>query len=210
MKNLLAYLLLGLLCLCPPVLLGQRNEVSLAGLGNFNPVYWVGLHHGAFPIVGVNQSFLEKGSSKSTAGGALEYRYYWNDRNALGVLAEVNPSSIDLYAPNTTGFMPALQPDIRYDFDVLETQTFNATGRIRPFMQEGVGAALTDGYTQAGWSAEFAIVLGSGVDFQLTKHFSLRLADTFLTQKNGCYDDPTCQGSWGVVQNVRAGFTFKF
>ena len=77
-------------------------------------------------------------------------------------------------------------------------------------MQEGLGAALTNGYTQAGWSGELAIVLGAGIDTQLSKHISLRIADAFLTQKNGCYDDPTCRENWGVVQNVRAGFAFKF
>ena len=114
--------LLGLLLLCPSFLCGQSNELSVAGIGNFNPIYWVGLQHGSEPIVGVNQSFLQKGASRSTAGGAVEYRHYWNTSNALGLLTEVNPSSIDLYVPNSAGFTPYLQPDIRYDIDVLETK----------------------------------------------------------------------------------------
>jgi hypothetical protein len=98
---------------------------------------------------------------------------------------------------------------MRWDFSILATQSFRLKN-LSPFLSEGPGVVVTNGYGNSGWSAGFAFVAGVGTDYQFTRRFSTRLGMTFLNTRSGCYDDPTCSETWGVVEDLRIGFIYKW
>jgi hypothetical protein len=98
---------------------------------------------------------------------------------------------------------------MRYDFSILATQSFKARN-LTPFVQEGPGVVVTNGYGNSGWSAGFAFVAGLGADYQIGRRLSARTGITFLNTRSGCYDDPTCGDTWGVVEDLRIGIVYRW
>jgi hypothetical protein len=187
---------------------GPRTEMGFFAVGNYNSTSFVHLNdasHGGQQIVS---------SNKSSFGGGAEYRWRLSDRNALGFLYVQNPSDGRLWTSSTASMSGAstqtyIWPLMRYDFSILATQSFKA-GRITPFVSEGPGVVVTNGYDNSGWSAGFAFVAGVGTEYELNPRLSARTGITFLNTKGGCYDDPTCRETWGVVEDLRIGFVYKW
>jgi hypothetical protein len=170
-------------------------------VGNFNSTYNVGLAHGAYQI---------RGSNKSSLGAGWETRRYWNAHNALGLLYVQNPSDGNLWVPSGNGTGTSyIWPQMRYEVSVLATQRFSI-GKFSPFLSEGPGAVITNGYSNCGWNGEFAFVAGLGTQYEFSPRFSARTGITFLDSKIGCYGDPTCREAWSVAKDLRIGFAYKW
>jgi hypothetical protein len=192
-------------------LFGRRTEVGIFTVGNFNSTSFVHLNdssHGGQQVVS---------SNKSSFGGGAEYRWRWSDRNALGFLYVQNPSDGKLWVssspsssgPSTAATQSYIWPQMRWDLSILATQSFKAKN-LTPFVCEGPGIVVTNGYSVSGWSAGFAFVAGLGADYQLNRRLSARTGITFLNTKGGCYGDPTCGQTWGVVEDMRVGFVYRW
>lgn len=176
-------------------LFGQRTDFGVFTVGNFNPVSYITIH--------VNEPAIS--SNRSSLGGGAEYRRWFSDRNALGVLYTQNPSNGKLFWQGQN----YIWPDMRYDFSILATQRFKVKN-VEPFLSEGPGVVLTNGYGNCGWSGGFAFVTGFGTELQLSRQISARTGITFLNTRGGCYDDPTCLETWGVVEDLRIGVAYKW
>jgi hypothetical protein len=175
---------------------GPRPDVGIFTVGNFNPVSSITIQNTPHNAVS---------SNKSSVGGGLEYRRWLGDHNALGFLYVQNPSDGKLLWQG----QDYIWPQMRYDFSILATQRFNMK-KIAPFVCEGPGVVVTNGYNNSGWSAGLAFVAGLGADYSLSPRFSARTGVTFLDTKSGCYDDQTCHQAWGVVEDLRVGLAYKW
>jgi hypothetical protein len=179
-----------------PFFFVPRSDVAVFALGNFNPATDIIIH---------NTPHLAVSSNKSSLGGSAEYRHWFSARNALGILYAQNPSDGKLLWQGQN----YIWPQMRRDFSLLATQEM-AIGRFLPFLDEGPGVVVTNGYSNCGWSAGFALVAGLGADFQISRRFSARTGITFLDTSSGCYDDHTCRETWGVVKDLRVGLVYKW
>jgi len=189
---------------------GQRADVGIFTVGNFNQPNFIhldGYHPGSQEVVSMN---------KSSLGGGAEYRWKLSDRNTLGFLYVQNPSDIKLFVgsapPTPSGQSVTTQfisPLMRWDISVLATQSFKA-GKFTPFVCEGPGVLLSNGYSNSGWSHGFAFVGGVGVERRVNPQFSIRQGITFLDTRSGCYNDPTCHATWGVSEDIRIGIVYKW
>jgi len=189
-------------------LFGPRTDVGIFTVGNLNSTSFIRLNdasHGGQQVVS---------SNKSSLGGGAEYRWRWNDRNAFGLLYVQNPSDGKLWVSSSASASGAssqsyIWPLMRWDFSILATQSFRLKN-LSPFLNEGPGVVVTNGYSNSGWSGGFAFVAGVGTDYQFSRRFSTRVGVTFLNTRGGCYDDPTCSETWGVVEDLRIGFVYKW
>jgi hypothetical protein len=175
---------------------GQRNDVAIFALGNFNPVTDISIR---------NLPHLAVSSNKSSLGGSAEYRHWFSNRTALGLLYAQNPSDGKLLWQGQN----YIWPQMRRDMSVLATRSFNLRD-MAPFVSAGPGMVATNGYGNCGWSAGFAFVAGLGTDVHLSRRFSARTGITFLDTRSGCYDDHTCHETWGVVKDLRVGLAYKW
>jgi hypothetical protein len=180
----------------PQSFIGPRNEVGIFTNGNLNPVSFISVQN--TPHVAVS-------SNKSSLGGSAEYRRWFSDHHALGLLYAQNPSDGKLLWQGQN----YIWPQMRWDLSVLATESFSVRN-MAPFVCGGPGIVLTNGYGISGWSAGFAFVAGLGTDYQLSRRFSARTGITFLDTRSGCYDDPTCRDTWGVVEDLRVGLVYKW
>jgi hypothetical protein len=179
-----------------PAFYGQRADVGIFAVGNFNPSTDISIQ---------NTPHTAVSSNKSSIGGGVEYRRWFSDRNGLGFLYVQNPSDGKLIWQG----QDYIWPQMRRDFSILATQQFEI-GRFVTFFNEGPGVVITNGYSNSGWSAGFAFVAGLGIDYPLSRRLSARTGVTFLDTKSGCYDDQTCHATWGVVEDVRVGLAYKW
>lgn len=207
MKNLLLFLLIATASAA-----AQKNQISVMGEGNFNPVTYVYIDH-PIPIMGSSQ--------KSSLGGGAEYDRWFNPHHAFGVRYEQNPSDGKLSGNNVTNGW-AVWPQMRWEILGLFTEQLGShaeeaekvrMGRLTPFIQEGAGAVLTDDETNwalAGWSHSLAIAAGSGTDYWVTDRLAVRVSALVIADQTGCYDDPTCRPTWGLSHDIGAGFSYKW
>jgi opacity protein-like surface antigen len=106
-------------------------------------------------------------------GGQLMY----NVNNWLGILGDVG----GYWATSTTnsGSAGAAIPLL------LGPRVNLRRGVVTPFAQVLLGGVVTSsGIEQIGWQSHFAMTAGGGVDFKVSKHFSIRpvQAEYFLTK----------------------------
>lgn len=196
----------------------QKNQISITGEGNFNPVTYVY----------IPQTPNMMGSSeKSSLGVGAEYDRWFNSHLAFGVRYEENPSDGKLLE---SGLMHnpaydygwAIFPQTRYESLGLFTEQFEVNhgevaearmGRLTPFIQEGAGAVITDDETKwakAGWSHSMTFAAGTGSDYWVTGRLAVRISALMMANQTGCYDDPLCTPSWGVSHDFGAGFSYKW
>jgi len=180
----------------PHSLFGPRNDIGIFTFGNLNPVSTISVQ---------NTPHLAVSSNKSSMGGSAEYRRWFSDHNALGLLYAQNPSDGKLLWQGQN----YIWPQMRWDLSVLATKSFNVRN-LSTFVCAGPGIVVTNGYGNSGWSAGFAFAAGFGTDYPLSRRFSARTGITFLDTKSGCYDDPTCHETWGVVEDLRLGLVYKW
>ncbi len=175
---------------------GTRPEVGIFAVGNFNPVTNIYIQ---------NEPHQAVSSNKSSLGGGLEYRRWFSDRTALGLLYTQNPSDGKLLWQGQN----YIWPQMRWDLSLLATERVHM-GNFAPFVSGGPGVQFTNGHGNCGWSGNFAVVSGAGTDYQLNRWLSARIGITFLVTKSGCYQDPTCQAKSGMIQDLRLGFVHKW
>jgi hypothetical protein len=180
----------------PQSFFSQRSDVGFFTVGNFNPVSYISIQNAPHTAIS---------SNKSSLGGGAEYRHWFSDHNALGLLYTQNPSDGKLLWQGQN----YIWPQMRWDFSILGTESFNVRN-IAPFVCGGPGIVVTNGYGNSGWSAGFAFVAGIGTDYQLSRRISARTGITFLDTKSGCYDDQTCHATWGVAEDLRVGLVYKW
>lgn len=212
MKKLLLFLLIASASAA-----AQKNQISLTGEGNFNPVTYVYIPQNP-PIMGSSQ--------KSSLGGAVEYDRWFTPHQAFGVRYEQNPSDGKLItAAQFAGVYTQnrnIWPQMRWECLGLFTQRFEVSpsegpkirpSRITPFIQEGAGAVITDDKTNwamAGWSHSLAFAAGSGSDYWITNNLSVRVNALMIADQTGCYDDPACRPTWGISHDFGAGFSYMW
>lgn len=180
---------------CGTLVRCQSNDIGIFGFGNFNPVSYITIQNTPHVAVSSNESWI---------GAAAEYRHFFDAHTGLSVIYAQNSSTGNLYWQG----MSYIWPLMRYKVETLAVERFDMRKKWSPFMQEGPGAIVTNGYATSGWSAGFAFVLGLGVDYHISSRWSARIGDEFLTTRSGCYDDPTCKQTWGVVQDLRTGIVY--
>lgn len=185
----------------------QKDEAVLSAAANFNPTYYVELWNGTNQITGGNAD---------TVGGSAEYRYCWSGRWCLGPRYEQNKTDGVLWAPNGQGGGTYYRwPLMRYEALALGTEKF-PFGKWTPFVQEGAGFIVTNGYSNSGWSEDFALVSGLGTEYALGGHWAASAGELLLNTANGCYGDPAtpgityCAQRRSLVQEPGFGFSYRW
>ena len=200
------FLFLTLLLTSP---LFAQNQVGVFAIGNFNPAHYIQLNtQGGQLIVS---------SMSDEMGGGAEYRRTIGPDWQVGLLYLQDEVQAKLfwstaYSPNTGVTVgESVWPLMRYEADVLVTRNVPAWHKITPFLQGGPGWIVTDSLVKnSGWSHNFAFVSGYGFDYAVTKRITARVGTTLDLARTGCYGDHTCNASWAVAQNLRAGFVFSW
>jgi hypothetical protein len=208
--------LLFFLLLASATAAAQNNQVSVAAVGNFNPVTYIYINQ-VIPTMGSSQ--------KSSVGGGIEYDHWFTPYQAFGLMYEQNPSDGKLKgAANGKWY---IWPQTRYEFLGMFTQQINinrltygqeGTGkvnRLTPFVQEGAGSVVTHENDKgdnagAGWSHSLAFAVGIGSDYWVNNKFAVRFGTIILADQTGCYDDPTCRPTWGLTHDLKAGFSWNW
>lgn len=179
---------------------GQRNEVSVSAIGNFNGGSFIHLDYGNGVPVAVTY--------RSSMGGAIEYRYWLTPRVGLGLWMEANPSEGELFTSSTNPYIFDISLT-RYEFAVPVTERFWAKHKLQPYIMASPGFIVTHG-SQPGWSQNFAITTGGGADYQLSPKWSVGIGLKMLDAKQGCYGDPTCVLSWSIAQDALLRTAYKW
>jgi hypothetical protein len=185
---------------------GQQNEIGIFAIGNLNPHdYPVTLGNTANPI-GI------LGSNRSALAGGIEYRRSLNPIISVGGVFTGGPSDGKLQVPawyerQTTYIWPMAE----YKLLGLVTERAPHFGKWTPWLSEGFGMMLTDGYANSGWTAEPAIPFGFGIDYQVSKRLSVRAGDRWILTRIGCYGDPSCREQFQeVIQEPEIGVAYQF
>jgi hypothetical protein len=186
---------------------GQRNEIGIFAIGNLDSHdYPVTLAvHAANPVGIV-------GSNRSALAGGIEYRRSLNQIIGVGGVFTGGPSDGKLVVPKwyetqTTYIWPMAQ----YKLLGMVTERAPYFGKWTPYLSEGFGTILTDGFANSGWTAEPAIPFGFGIDYQINKRWSARVGDRWILTRIGCYGDPTCGEKFQEVdQEVEIGVVYKW
>ena len=194
-----------LMLLLVPVTVCQRSDVELFTAGVLNPTYHIYLS---------GQPGLEIiGTDKSSLGAGAEYRRYWGQHNAIGLMYAQNPSEGRLWIPSQPGNV-IRWPMEEWNLLAVGTQRVKAA-RFAPFVSEGAGVLMTYGatsvhLTDSGLSADFALGGRSGIDYHISHSLSVRIGAMFLATRQGCYGDPTCHADWGLVKVVQLGMVHRW
>ena len=183
----------------------MRNEIVLSAVGNFNPDSYVYLHG---PNRDLNLPMTS--SNKSSLGWGAEYHRWLKPHFAIGAMFEQNPSDGKLLPAVETTLKYYTWPQMHYEKGVVLTEQFPAGRRFFPFLREGAGANVTDGYDNCGWSHDFAFITGFGADYRLGKRTAARLGMNILNTRTGCYSDRTCEQTWSAVQDFTLGVVYKW
>lgn len=198
----LQLLIFLLFCVFNTTAHAQRNSVTVSGVGNFNPTTWLTLTAmNDTPMISFN---------KSSFGGAAEYSRWFTPTVAVGAMYEVNPSDIKFFL--ATGKF-SIDPHLLHQEVIVLATERQSAGPIMIFEQVGPGVVLTYGnepYDHPGWTADFALVYGGGVERVVNRRVSLVGGLRFLNSKPGCYDDHTCKASWGVTEDGHAGVQIRW
>jgi hypothetical protein len=188
-------------------LFAQRNEIGVFAIGNLNshdyPVTLAAKTANPIGIIGSNRSAL---------AGGIEYRRSLNPIIAFGGVFTGGPSDGKLVVPQwyerqTTYIWPMAQ----YKLFGMVTERSPYFGKWVPFLSEGFGIVLTDGYANSGWTAEPAIPFGFGIDYQINKRLLVRVGDRWILTRIGCYGDPSCGEKFQEVdQELEVGVAYKW
>ncbi|MGC2215494.1 MAG: hypothetical protein WA419_09200 [Silvibacterium sp.] len=209
-KNLLFFLLLA-----SATATAQSNQVSVVGVGNFNPVTYIYLYQPS-PAV---ESNTVGSSQKSSLGGGAEYDHWFNPHQAFGVRYEQNPSDGKLLgAVNRKWYIwPQMRMELLGMFteEVKVNRFTEQANRFTSFIQEGAGAVVTHeddkgDKSAAGVSHSLAFAAGGGTDYWVNDKLAVRISSTIIAAQTGCYDDPTCRPTWGLSHDFEAGFSWKW
>ncbi len=174
------------------------TEAETFAVGNFNPTVTIHLGDGT-PV---------KSHYKSSVGVGTEYRHWSGDHYAVGLSYVRNPSDGKLIVNPAQIY---IWPLMRYEFAALATERFKVRWRLSPFVAEGPGFIVTQSLVQnSGWSENFALVMGGGVDYRITKRLGARAGLTIFDSAAGCYGDPTCHEAWGMTKDVQVGFAYRW
>jgi hypothetical protein len=175
----------------------QKNEAAAYALGNFNPAYFA---------TQTGQIFA--GDNTAAIGYGVDYNRTLTKHNAIGILVGQDSVQAELFEGNNSFFRWKLR---RYEVSILASQQFTRK-RLTGFIFEGPGAIVTNGGAAlSGWTGNFAIVTGFGVEYSFTKHFGERTRVSFEDSNTGCYGDRLCnQARWSVAQDLWSGLSFRW
>lgn len=210
MKTILSLLFLtSFATALPHAALAQKNQAGVFAVANFNPTNYIRLNtQGGQYIVS---------SNSDEAGGAFEYRRGLAGSWQIGVLYAQNETQAKLfwstaYDPRTgVKVGESVWPLMRYEADVLATRKFPLWKRLSGFVQGGPGWIITDSLVKnSGWSHNFALTGGYGLDVSLSSHVIFRMGNELFLARTGCYGDHTCDASWAVGQNLRSGIVYAW
>lgn len=192
--------------LMPAALLAQHNSFTLSGVGNFPPTNYVDLNPKVFSFP------LLVSSNRAAAGVAGEYDYNYTPHFAVGVFGEYNPSDGKLLEGTaTTHPVYSIWPLSHYEMAGMLTQTAPlGTSNIWIYIQEGLGAIITNGPTNSGLSHDIGFYTGTGVDWRLYKNWSLKVGALFINSHTGCYDGVACTDEWGVLEEAHVGVKYSW
>lgn len=201
MKYVCALLLILAAAICSAQEL--RNEIGISAVGNLNSASYIYLSNDE-PVIN---------SNKSSLGWGAEYRRWLSPHYAIGALFEQNPSNGKLLPseePKPMTFRYYTWPQMRYEMGVVLTERFPAGMRFTPFLREGAGGVVTNGYGNCGWSHDFAFITGFGIDYQLKTRTAVRAGMNILNTQTGCYGDHTCHQTWSNAQDLSLGIVYSW
>jgi hypothetical protein len=185
-----------------------RNEIAISAVGNLNSDSYIYLHD--------YQDEPVMTSNKSSVGWGAEYRRWLSPHFAIGPIFEQNPSDGKLL-PTEEGVQPGqgtlkyyTWPQMRYEIGGVATEQFAVGKKYTGFFREGAGGVLTNGYGNCGWSHDFALITGFGVDYYLKTRTALRAGMNILNTRTGCYGDHTCRETWSNVQDLSLGVSYRW
>lgn len=194
--------------------MAQSNQVSLEGVGNFNPLTEIFLNQPS-PVSIYN---TVASSQKSSLGGGAEYDHWFSSHEAFGVRYEQNPSDGKLFGRNDKFY---IWPQMRMEFLGMFTEEVRVNRlpeqvkRVTSFIKEGAGSVMTHeddkgDRSLAGLSHSLAFAFGVGTDYWVNDKLAVRFSSTVIADQTGCYDDPTCRPTWGLSDDFGAGFSWKW
>ena len=192
-----------------------KNELAVSAVGNLNSVSYIFLSQRVFTADGAlsQDGRPTTSSQKSSVGWGMEYRRWLSPHYALGAIFEQNTSDGKLLPagyPVGNEYLYYYWPQMHYESGVLLTERFPAGVRFTPFLHEGAGGNITDGYDNSGWSHDFAFITGFGVDYALSARTALRVGMNILNTRTGCYGDHTCRQTWSNVQDLKLGVVYRW
>ena len=204
-----------LLLLASATAMAQRNQISVIGVGNFNPVTYININE-PDPPFGNN---TVGSSQRSSLGGGAEYEHWLSPHQAFGVRYEQNPSGGKLLGAVNSVW--ATWPQMRMEFLGMFTEEVRANrfteraNRFTSFIQEGAGTVVTDeddkgDEGKAGWSHSVAYAFGGGTDYWVNDKLAVRISSLIVASATGCYDDPGCRSTWGLSHDFETGFSWKW
>lgn len=193
--KILAFAAVAAVCLSVPVL-AQRNEIAIGAIGNWNPVSYIHIQNDPHEVIS---------SNRSSVGGGVSYQSWLTGHIALGVQYEQNPSAGKLFWIQKY----YRWPQTRHEIAAFSSQQIIAR-KVSIFVREGAGSILTNGYGNSGWSHDFALLFGAGVDYRVSPRFVVRTGLTVLTSKTGCYNDKTCKPTWAAIDDASTGLAWRF
>jgi len=175
-----------------------RADVGIFAMGNFNPTTQIYIQ---------NEPHQVLSSNKSSLGGGFEWRRWFTYDTAFGIAYVQNPSDGKLLWQGTN----YIEREMRREFSLLLTQKLPIrAGNFVPYLDGGPGFIVTNGYSDSGWSSDFAYVAGGGSEYRLTPRVSISAGMRFLVGKSGCYGDPTCrEETWGVTKDATLGIRIQ-
>lgn len=205
----LIVLILTLLCLCLFHAQAQttgKNSLALYAVGDFPPTNYVDLDPQVFSFP------LLVSSNRAAAGLAGEYAYNYTPHFAVGALLEWNPSDGKLLQGSATPHpVYSIWPLGHYETALMMTQSAPlGTSDVWVYIQEGMGAIVTNGPTNSGVSHDIAFFTGTGINWQFATHWSARVGALFVNSHTGCYDGRACTDEWGVTEDAHLGVRYSW
>ena len=189
-----------------PVCYAQKNDLMVVGVGNFTR-----------PSTGAATWGTVTQSSKDSSGAGVGYER-WFGNNGVIVLGSYTPTDSKLTAFSGKG-QPNIWPIKRYEWSVLYERRFRSGSRISPYVGIGpMGTLLTGGTTHkqnpadwgSGYDYQFGEAQTAGVDYRLTKRFSLRGGVMVDVLKASTFSDRTYTSSLTLMAEPQVGLVWKF
>lgn len=195
-RRLLLSLAATLLIAVPTSGQRPRNQVSLSVADDLNPVTQAQLTAPSPPETLISRN-------RSALGGMFEYQR-WTGNVAIGAFFEANPSDGHLF----DGQKNYIWPLLNMQTGLLATERITRSKESWWF-QEGNSVIMSQSLVRnSGFSWDFGLAGGVGVDYTLSHRWALRAGEKLLLNHTGCYDGRQCNEQLRITQDPEIGVVF--
>ena len=172
-----------------------RDSVAIVAVGNLNPITTIWIQ---------NTPHLVVSSNRSAAGAGMEFSHFFSHHFGAALSYSQNPSGGKLLWQGQTYTWPLMERNLS-----LMARERIQLGRVTQFFDEGPGVVITNGKT-SGVSADMAVVIGTGIEYPISRWWSVRSGIELFTLKPGCYGDPTCKATRGTDAVISTGIVYEW